>query len=324
MRHVWHRASAWLLLTVPAISLHAAGLSGGVVDPAGMPVPGAVVTLVCADGDRSALTDVQGRFQFRVNVGEAPCGISVVHPQFAEYHKLIGTAEKFTVHLELAPVKQVFTVTEKQREDSPLIQSTVSSVSLSEDQLKVVSNSTGDLIRYAKLLAGVSGGPDAVYVDGLPSGTLPAAQMIAGVSVNANPFSAEYSDGDQTRIQIITKSPDRQLRMSFGGASLSTGGANPLAAETAARSNSGNWNVSGPSLCFPWPFRHRPVLEVPSRRSQSKQFRLRLYLPASNGSPVSPVPRVTMGPQAPTCISILPVPFTLTCPIRNPSSERQM
>ncbi len=276
MRHVWHRASAWLLLTVPALSLHAAGLSGGVVDPAGLPVPGAVVTLVCADGDRSALTDVEGRFHFAANAGEAPCEISVVHPRFGGYRKTVGAVETLMVHLELATLKQVLTVAEKQREDSPLAQSTVSSVSLTEDQLKVVSNSTGDLLRYAKLLAGVSGGPDAIYVDGLPSGTLPAAQMIAGVSVNANPFSAEYSDGDQTRIEIITRSPDRQLRMSFGGASLSTGGANPLAAETAAKSNSGNWNVSGPVPLLPLAF--------------SAQ--------ASLGSSVAPIPIEAIPPPA--------------------------
>lgn len=250
MQHAQLCRSARLLPALLGVSLHAAVLSGNVVDPAGLPIPGAAAALECGQGRQSTVTDAQGRFRFAVNTGDAACEISVAHAQFANYRQMAsGAAETLTVRLEIAPVRQVLNVEADRQDASPLARPAFGSVSLSEDQLKSISNNTGDLIRYAKLLAGVSGTPDVIYVDGLPSGTLPPAQTIASVTVNADPFSAEYSDGDQTRIEIVSKSPDRQVRVNFGGASLGAGGNNVLAAGAASQSNSGNWTISGP---VPW------------------------------------------------------------------------
>ena len=248
----------WLILfSLPA---HAAGVGGAVVDPAGLPIPGAVVELTCGNGGHSAITDVHGWFRFAPGAVSGRCNISVSHPQFASYRKAVSAAMgSLTVRLELAPVKQTVTVSADGRDDSPLSRSALGSVSLSEDQLRGLSNNAGDLVRYAKLLAGAAGSADAIYVDGLPSGTLPPAQMIAGISVNADPFSAEYSDGDQTHIDIVTKSPDRELRVNFGGGALGVGGRNALAPGAAARSDSENWTVSGPVPFLPVAFSAQAV-----------------------------------------------------------------
>jgi hypothetical protein len=211
--------------------------------------------LECGQGRRSTVTDVDGLFYFTAIAGDSRCELSVEHPHFNAYRGAISEATAdLLVRMDIAPVKESVTVSATPDEDMLLTRSTLSSVSLGENELRQISNNTESLIRYAKLLAGASIGPDAVYVDGLPASTLPDAQTIATLTVNATPFSAEYADGDQTHIEITTKNPDRQLRLNFGGASLGAGGDNPLAGGTNAKSNSGNWNLSGPVPLLPVSF----------------------------------------------------------------------
>lgn len=253
MGHVFGRA--WFLTILVALPLPAAGLSGAVVDPSGLPVQGAVVTVVCRTGERSVDTDMNGRFHFSLDAGGTGCQISVLHPHFAVYRKPLSSAtEPLSIQLRLASIKQTVTVVADDTDASALPQPTLGSVSLTGDQLRSISNSTAELIQYAKLMAGISGGTDAIYVDGVPSTVLPPADNIARIVVNADPFSAEYSDGDQTHIDIITKNGDRHFRINMGGGALGAGGRNALAPKTAPESNSNNFSLSGPVPFLPVTF----------------------------------------------------------------------
>jgi len=127
-------------------------------------------------------------------------------------------------------------------------------VSLSDDDLGHISNDTSAMIRYAKQLAGVSAGSDVIYVDGLPSSYLPPADMIARITVNGDPFSAEYADGDLTHIDITTKAADRKFRYGFGGPSMGMDARNPLDPSLHSRNRSGSGYISGPIPHLPLTF----------------------------------------------------------------------
>lgn len=228
-------------------------LEGTVSDPSNLPVSGASVTLTCRKSASSVKTDSQGRFSVRNDDRQSDCQLTVTRRGFAPYYEAIAAGERhLPIRLAIAPHAEAISVVADGRDQPPL--AALGSVSLSDVELYPISNNTSDLIQYAKLMAGVLGTSDTVYVDGFPAGVLPPAQMIARITVNADPFSAEYSDGDQTHIDILTKSPDRQFHVHFGGTSLGAGGENPLAANKSSKSNFGNWDVSGPAPFLPLSF----------------------------------------------------------------------
>jgi hypothetical protein len=230
-----------LSLLVPVLLY--GGLKGTVSDPRDLIVSGAIVTLTCGGHDRSVTTDSQGRFMFAEKAISGDCVISVNRRGFAPFHETVDPdTETLSVRLSLAVISQSVTVV---ADADPLLSPSLASVSLSHNELENISDDTGELIRYAKMLAGATTGTDVVYVDGLPSSVLPPAEMVARITVNGDPFSAEYADGDFTHIEITTRSADRRFRYGFGGFSLGTGGRNPLGPSLATRSRSGNGYISG-------------------------------------------------------------------------------
>ena len=185
------------------------------------------------------------------------CRLVVTHPGFEVHETRLGIeAHRLLVRLRLAVVKETVEAVQDQRTEA-LSRTSLSSISLSEVELRTISNDTAQLVQYAKLLAGRGGGPDVVYVDGLPSSNLPPAEMVARISVNPDPFSAEYSDGDQTHIDIMTKGNDRSLRFNLGGAPLRAGGRDVLARGLQSKSRSGSWGLRGPVPRLPLTFSAR-------------------------------------------------------------------
>src|ERR1035437_9831670 len=236
-----------LSLLVPVLGC-AWGLKGTVSDPGGFVVPGAVLAVTCGGRSWSAKTGSQGRFVFpRWGPGEN-CGISANYRGFAPFHRdLDRETESVSIRLNLAPLNQSITVASS---SDAFTVPAFGTVSLSDVELQRVSNDTEDLLRYAKLMAGASASPDAIYVDGLPAAELPPAETIARITVNGDPFSAEYPDGDLTHINITTKGGDRKLRYGFGGFSFSAGGRSTLDPNFRSQSGSGNGYVSGPVPYF--------------------------------------------------------------------------
>ena len=246
MKHVsMGRVSLTTLLVFSlAISGFAGTLSGVVVDPQGHLLVGASAVLTCGQITESVRSDSQGRISFQRQRGPVSCTLSVTYPGFASFQTVVSQApEPWLIELQLSTVDHVIDVVEEQQEG---FSTTLSSVTLSDLELKLISNNTQDLIRYAKTLAGTTLGQDRIYVDGLLSSSLPPAEAIAQITVNRDPFSAEYAESDRNHIEITTKSPDRQLRFNFSGASLGFGGGSVLASDTAATSRSTTLGLSGP------------------------------------------------------------------------------
>ena len=231
-------------------------LSGVVLDPQGLPVPGARVELACRDYVDSVETDARGRFE--IDSASDGCRLSVVYRGFAPARQPIGRATEVTIRLRLASVTEVVTVVPEPGVESRRTPSSV--VSLSESEMRRASGSTADLIRYATLLAGAAIRPAVVYVDGLPSSLLPPLELIERISVNADPFSAEHADGDVTSIQIVTKAPPRVFRFSGGSDVLGLGGRDVIAAGARATSRGGNLTVMGPVPRLPLTFSARMSL----------------------------------------------------------------
>jgi hypothetical protein len=240
---------ALLALLIP-LAGSAAGVSGVVLDPQDLPIRGAMVSLTCDGRDHAAHTDASGRFTFNVVVPGEGCRLAVATSGFEPALQLLSpeASRSLTLRLRLADIQESVAVVGAARRPSFL------SVDLSEDDFRHLANNTADLINEAKLLAGATTRPSVVYVDGLPSTTLPPMAMVARISVNGDPFSAEYADGDVATIHIITKAPARTFRIQSGTDAVGFGGRDFLSSQARSDSTSGHFGFAGPVPRLPLTF----------------------------------------------------------------------
>lgn len=241
---------AALVVLCFVLSGAASTVTGVVVDPQGLPVPGARVELACPAHRASVKTDTQGRFEI---AGAADgCRLSVLLRGFSPVHQPVGRTTAFVIRIPVADVTETVTVTPgpaaRVRRAAP------GSVSLIDTELKAVAGNTTELVRYASLLVGAAIRPTTVYVDGLPAGVLPPIETIERISVNADAFAAEFADGDVTFIQIVTKAPARTFRFNAGSDVLGLGGRDLIAPGSRSVSRSGNVRVTGPVPHLPVTF----------------------------------------------------------------------
>jgi hypothetical protein len=242
MHFILRVTASILALPIAAYSISA---KGTVIDPHLRVIEGARVRLTCGKATRDQMTDAEGHFEFPSLPSFATCTLAVTHAGFEPFEQPLGeNLAHLTINLRIAADRRVIDVTTAQ-DIREIAQSSIGSVSVSGAELQSISNSTGDLISYAKALAGADTSADAIYVDGLPSAALPPANMIARIDVNTDPFSAEYSDSDKTHINITTKNADRPFHVNFGGAGLGVGGGNPLAPELRSVTHSANFGLTG-------------------------------------------------------------------------------
>ncbi|MHB8216456.1 MAG: TonB-dependent receptor [Candidatus Sulfotelmatobacter sp.] len=224
-------------------------LSGTVVDPQQLVVAGADVSLLCGNHVDTSKTDSQGYFTFTRQSFPESCRIRAVYPSLETFELPVGRNRTLTLQLRIAEQKQSVTAT-----STPLSPAPLNSVSLSENELRDISDNSDDLIAYAKQLAGVYSGSDSLYVDGLPADHPPPADRIAAITINADPFSAEYADGGNNHIDITTKQSERKFRITSLGMSLGTkasDGLNPALTSTLKTDTLG---LTGPVPYLPLAF----------------------------------------------------------------------
>lgn len=239
------------MLQVVNAALLAASVSGVVLDPQDLAVRDARVSLECARRTERATTDSEGRFSVAAPA-EGTCILSIVREGFAPFQQTIDDGRVSVVaRLALAPVQHRIDVVAL--EPAP---HTFGTISLSADtqNLRAFGATTADLIRYAQLMAGTATRPAEVYVDGLSAGELPPLAAIAHISINGDPFSAEYADADVSSIDIITKAPSRKVRLFMGGDMPGVDGRDMLAPSLKTRSRFANVGVMGPVPHLPLTF----------------------------------------------------------------------
>jgi hypothetical protein len=229
------------------------------------------VRLVCAGIDRAVETGKDGRFAFeRVSALEG-CTLHVEQDGVPPLELAVDSAnaDRLTIRLPLRVSQQVEVVAPRPAPSPSL------SLTLTEAEFSDVAATTAQLIEHARQLAGSPQAP-AVYVDGLPATTLPPITQIAAIRINADPFSAEYANGDVPTIHIITKAPARVFGLQIGTEGLEFAERNVL--DSAARSSSTGVNaiVSGPVPGVPLGFRLDAAV---SRRATAMP--IRAVLPSS-------------------------------------------
>jgi Carboxypeptidase regulatory-like domain len=229
--------------------------TAAVVDPQDRAVQGAEVTLRCGGQTRKTHSNAGGQFTISLPAAPASCSISITYPGFAQYELSFSKAPlPPVIHLKLAATKQSVNVALQTKKPGPPSRAAVASASVSHGELRKVSNNTEEQIEYAKEVSGTTFERERTYVDGMPTNTPPPAEVISAITVNADPFSAEFSDGDQTHLEITSKTPDRKVRFHLGGASLGLGGNSVLGSGLHSSSHYGSWGVSGPIPRLPLTF----------------------------------------------------------------------
>ena len=224
-------------------------LSGTIVDPQQFVVVGAEVSLICGNHVDTHKTDGKGYFVFTRQTFPEGCRIRAVSPSFEVLELNIGRRRDFAVQLRIAEQTQIVVATAERLSTAPL-----ESVSLSANELREISDNSEDLIAYAKQLAGIFSGSDSLYVDGLPADHPPPADRIASLTINADPFSAEYSDGGNNHIDITTNQADRTFRVTSLGTSLGTKAPDGLNPSLSSTAKTASFGVAGPVPYLPLAF----------------------------------------------------------------------
>src|ERR1700730_14946684 len=224
-------------------------LSGTVVDPQHLVVAGASVSLLCGKHTDTRTTYGEGQFTFTRQAIPESCRVRAAYPSFAPLEVTIGQRRTLTLQLQIAEQSQVVDATADSLSLPPL-----ESVSLSDTELRNTSANSEDLIAYAKQLAGAFSGSDSLYVDGLPADRPPPADNIAAITINADPFSAEYSDAGNNHIDIATKKAEGKFGVTSLGVSFGPRVPDGLNPNLGSTSEAANVGITGPVPHLPVAF----------------------------------------------------------------------
>lgn len=260
-------------------------VSGTVIDPQRLAVVGAKVSLVCGTGIDSRKTDAEGNFTFTRHGFAEDCKVRTEYPGFDLLELPLGNRRTVTIQLHVAQQKESISVRAE-----TIFPASLESVTLSGNELREISSNSMDLITYAKELAGAYSGSDSLYVDGLPADHPPPADRIAAIAINADPFSAEYSDAGNNHVEIITKTAEREFRITDLGLSLGTrapDGLNPSLGSTSTTASAG---ISGPVPFLPLAFTTN--VRYADRQAEEP---VEAVVPSVAGSSITPVAAASTG-----------------------------
>lgn len=184
-------------------------LRGTIVDETGAYLVAAPITL--DDGTENKYTtaaDERGRYRLLVNPGVYTLTVEV--EGFAKFVEQIDLTAKravpFDVMLRVVIAEQV-----EVKNDSAMVSTepdkNLSAITLTEKDLEALPDDPDELLETLKQMAGAAGGADpSIYVGGFHErGQLPPKEAILRINISQNPYSAEFSERGDSRIEIITK-----------------------------------------------------------------------------------------------------------------------
>jgi hypothetical protein len=201
-----------LLLTInfAAYGQGSIELRGTVIDETNAYIAAAPLTLQSENGLKfTTVSDDHGRYRFTVKPGVYTLTVEV--EGFARFSQEIDLTTKpsgpFDVKLKVIIAEKVDV-----KDDSAGISTdpdkNLSAITLTEKDLQALPDDPDELLQTLKQMAGAAGGADdaAVYVGGFRErGQLPPKEAILRININQNPYSAEFSERGDARIEIITK-----------------------------------------------------------------------------------------------------------------------
>ena len=190
-------------------------LTGKVLDPTRAIIPGATVQLQRADGTvvSSAITDSSGHFQL-AQPAPGDYHLSVVLPGFTPLDRALHITRSplapLTLTMDLAGVVTSVTVNADENTLAAAPENNGDAATVSTDDMKSLPIFDADIVATlsAFLDAGVAGeGGTTLMVDGVESNTVGVSpSAIERVSINQDPYSAQYRQPGRGQVEIITKS----------------------------------------------------------------------------------------------------------------------
>lgn len=216
--------SFWLAVAVALLQQPSgARLHGHVVDPSGAVIVGA--TLIATDGaghTRQSKTDRQGAYAID-RIEPATWTIVVSAAGFADGVRTtdLAAGQDRVLDFELAidTQRQTVVVEGASTRISTDPNANANALVLRGADLDALSDDPNELEAQLKMLGGAAPGPSGaqIYVDGFTGGRLPPKSSILEIRVNQNPYSAEYDQPGQARVEVITKPGGRSFHGRFVG-----------------------------------------------------------------------------------------------------------
>lgn len=224
--------SLWFLCLVVwacSLSLSAQTPSGGstlrgiVEDELGGILPGAKVTIVLPGGKtRIVTTAADGSFSIpNVNAGVYNFFVQIkgFQPHVVSDLK-VPHDDAMKITLLPASVEEATDIVAEAAGVSVEPDQNLTATVLGEDFIKDLPNNEDDMLEVLQALAGpgasASGGGAEIMVNGFRGGRLPPKEAILRISINQNPYSAEFSQPGFGRIEIVTKPGNDTWRGSVG------------------------------------------------------------------------------------------------------------
>jgi hypothetical protein len=199
-----------LLLIAIAQNNSQPALKGTVADPSGGRIAGATVQLRGPSGEQTQTTNATGEYLF-ANVKPGTYDVQISAPDFKTEQRpgvSINGPTAMDFQLNLAIQAQTVTVEEQASTVSLDPDSNASATVLDKKELEGLSDDPNELAAQLQALAGPGVGPGGggqIYTDGFSNGTIPPKSSIREIRINSNPFSAEYDNPGNNRIEILTK-----------------------------------------------------------------------------------------------------------------------
>ena len=221
----------------------------------------ATVVLEDAQGKKiTTQSDDRGRYHFG-NLQPGLYTLKVEVEGFTPFKEQLDLSGKKSLSFDIA-LQVVITENIEVKDDKAIISTepdaNLSATTLTAAELEALPDDPDELLETLQMMAGATGGRDgsSVFVDGFRErGRIPPKEAILRIRLNSNPFSAEFNEPGQSRIEIITKPGSDTVhggfRLNFNDESLNARNAfAPSRAALQRRSYSGNF--SGPILRNRW------------------------------------------------------------------------
>lgn len=215
-----------LLMVTSIFAQPLSSLHGTVVDERGAIVPGAKITLRSLETvEKNAICDQQGEFV----LPDIPPGIYVLIVSFEGFETAVHNSLRIPQPHPLRIALKVASVnleTEIRADDEGVSMEpdqTLSAIVLDEKFVETLPESEDEMRDFLEMLAGpgaggASGGQGGAQfiVDGFRNGRVPPKDAILKITINQNPFSAEYARPGAGRVEILTKPGNNEWRGSGG------------------------------------------------------------------------------------------------------------
>ena len=202
-------------MSILAVAQNTSTLRGVVQDETGAIIPGAKVTLVLPGGKTRVVTANESA---EFSIPNIPAGTYNFFVQFTGFQPAvisdlkIPQADSLIVKMAVASVDIATDVTAEANGATVEPDQNLSATVLGEDFIRDLPNNEDDLRDTLQALAGPgagggnggSGGAE-IMVNGFSGARLPPKDAILKITINQNPYSAEFSQPGFGRIEITTK-----------------------------------------------------------------------------------------------------------------------